>query len=141
MRKFYIIFGLLAILACGQGIAQDQKANNPFIPPQFPGGNDSLKSFLASRLKPLIDSLAFFGEKGKVIVIFKVDSTGAVSDFKVWETFDQDVGDKVVKVLKRMPNWTPGTNKGKPIACMTQLPLNFDHEKSNRRRNKRFKFR
>lgn len=141
MRKFYITFVLLAILACGQGRAQGQNQENSFIPPQFPGGNDSLKSFVATRLNHITDSLAFIGEKGKVIVIFKIDSTGGISNFKVMKTFNEEVSEKVVAVLKQMPRWIPGTNQGKPIACMTQLPINFDHEKSDRRRNKRFKFR
>lgn|GEM_PF-6191886 len=131
------IIGLLALLICGQVHAQDQKnTKNPAIPPQFLGGQSAYTSFLTTRLKPITDSLSNINENGKVLVFFKVDSTGALSDFRVRETFSPEVGDKVLEVFKEMPPWIPGMINGKAVNWVIATPVVFDSKSSGRKRTR-----
>jgi protein TonB len=62
---------------------------------------------------------------GPINVVFTVDSKGKVRDakvlkkeFPVWEA-------EAIRVVSNMPDWRPGSQNGKPIDVILQLPIDF----------------
>lgn len=99
----------------------------PEIMPKFPGGIDSLFSFLGANLiYPEWEKKNNI--KGKVYVNFVVEKDGSVSDIKVIRSVkgSKNFDSEVVRVMKLMPKWTPGKQKGREVAVYYNLPINFN---------------
>ena len=63
--------------------------------------------------------------EGKVYVGFVINTKGAVEDVKVLKGIDPLLDNEVVKMVKAMPVWTPGEDKGKVVAVRFNLPVKF----------------
>lgn len=90
--------------------------------PHFPGGQDSLTSFLKKNLhwpEPEIDV------QGKVIVSFVVTRSGSITNLKVIKPLYKSFDAEALRVVRLMPAWIPAKIKGKPINRDYYLPINF----------------
>ena len=89
---------------------------------QFPGGPDSLKSFIESNLcyPNLLDCV-----EGSVIVRFIVEKDGSISDVKVIRSIEPLVDDEAVRVVRSMPKWIPAEKDGKAVRYRFMLPVKF----------------
>jgi protein TonB len=66
------------------------------------------------------------GLEGKVIVKFYVDTDGRVKDPVVLKDgVGGGCADEALRVIKKMPPWTPGTQRGKPVKVYYTLPVSF----------------
>jgi len=93
-------------------------------PASFPGGSDAMQNFIYSNLRyPQTDSLA--GKQGSVWVQFTVSSTGKLSDFEIRRSLTPDCDAEALRIVKSMPNWTPGFQYGKPVDIIYLLPIRF----------------
>ena len=92
--------------------------------PRFPGGEAALMKYLNSHVNypPMA---AESGIGGRVIVQFVVDTTGKVGEVKVVRSVDQYLDREAVRVVKSLPKFTPGQQKGKPVDVWYVLPVNF----------------
>jgi len=93
--------------------------------PTYPGGPVEMMKFLSKNIK--YPSLARENNlEGKVIVKFYVDTDGTV---KSPEILKDGVGggcaDEAVRVVKTMPKWSPGTQRGKNVKVYYVLPVTF----------------
>ena len=91
--------------------------------PQFPGGPEALKKFLANNLETpgeLQD-----GEKKTVLIRFKVDKDGAVTTFEIVTSGGNEFDREVVRVCKKMPHWTPALQNGINVPVSYMLPVTF----------------
>ncbi len=88
---------------------------------QFPGGRDSLKSFMVKNLilPPSPDCF-----EGSVIVRFIVEKDGSISDVKVIRSIDPLVDDEAVRVVRSM-KWIPAEKDGKAVRFRFTLPVSF----------------
>ena len=93
--------------------------------PEYPGGQSALFNFLSSNVKyPKVAQQN--GIQGRVIVQFVVAKDGSISDVKVARTGgDPSLDKEAVRVIKAMPNWKPGTERGKPVRVKYTVPVNF----------------
>ena len=88
---------------------------------QFPGGPDSLKSFIRKNLcYPSEDCF-----EGSVIVRFIVEKDGSISDVKVIRSIEPLVDDEAVRVVRSMPKWIPAEKDGKAVRSRSMLPVKF----------------
>ena len=89
---------------------------------QFPGGPDSLKSFMEKNLilPPSQDCF-----EGSVIVRFIVEKDGSISDVKVIRSIEPLVDDEAVRVVRSMPKWIPAEKDGKAVRSRLMLPVKF----------------
>lgn len=62
---------------------------------------------------------------GAVLVGYTVSETGKVINVEVLEGLDPKVDAYVVSVIKKMPDWLPGYEDGKPISVDFSIPVNF----------------
>ena len=93
--------------------------------PQFPGGQNALFKFLSENVKyPLIARENKI--QGRVVCQFVVNKDGSISDVEVTQSGgDASLDKEAVRVLKAMPNWIPGKQKGKPVRVKYTVPVTF----------------
>ena len=92
--------------------------------PSFPGGMDALMAYLAKNVQYPDDALKRF-QSGRVFINFIVEKDGSISHVKVLKGVCKSIDAEAVRVVKNMPRWTPGYQKGEPIRVSFNLPLKF----------------
>lgn len=91
--------------------------------PEFPGGSDALRNFLARYLNTPEELQA--GEKKVVKVRFKVDTDGAVNTFEIVTSGGGMFDSEVLRVCKKMPRWIPAIQNGTHVPVSYVLPVTF----------------
>ncbi|WP_251620883.1 energy transducer TonB [Odoribacter lunatus] len=89
-----------------------------------PGFNGNMNKWLKDNLKyPVIAQEN--GVSGKVYVEFVVEKDGSITDVKVVRSVDPSLDKEAVRVVKSMPKWKPGKQRGKPVRVAYTIPINF----------------
>ena len=92
--------------------------------PSFPGGDGAMLSYLGKNIKyPTLAKES--GIQGTVYVTFVVEKDGAVSNVKVLRGIGGGCDEEAIRVVKSMPRWTPGKQRGKPVKVQYNLPCRF----------------
>ena len=130
----------------------DKIYDKPEVLPEFPGGEAELYGWIARNVKYPSEAIEY-GVQGRISVQFVVEKDGSMSDIKIAKVSDgraivitaykakddspeelkkeneekglKALQDESIRVVKAMPKWKPGTNKGKPVRCYFHLPINF----------------
>lgn len=92
--------------------------------PQFPGGQDSMYSFIVKNLVYPSEAVSK-NIQGRVILEFIVDENGNISDAKVLRGVHPLLDEAAILMLGKMPRWTPGEQRGKPVKVKFRLPVQF----------------
>lgn len=130
--KYLIIFFVL-LFSCIYTLGQDTitasvKDTVAFISeiqPEFPGGEAEMRKFISTNMKypPLaIEN----GIKGKVMVSFVVEKNGSLSNITIKKGLGYGCDEEVIRVIKAMPPWKPGEQKGKKVRVLMTLPISFN---------------
>ena len=128
------IFGLLIILA--SLFAFNNQAYSFFMPkdtmvydmpeqmPQFPGGADAMEHFISDNIKyPTVAKEK--GIQGKVYVQFIVEKDGTLTHVKIRRGAHESLNNEAIRVIKMMPNWKPGSMRGKVVRVRYTIPITF----------------
>ena len=92
--------------------------------PSYPGGDAKLMEFVAKNIKyPQIARET--GIQGRVFVGFVVEPDGSVSNVKVLRGIGGGCDEEAMRVVKSMPKWKPGKQRGKAVRVSYMLPVNF----------------
>lgn len=93
--------------------------------PEFPGGQQALFKYLSENVKyPVIAQEN--GIQGRVICQFVVNKDGAIVDVEVVRSGgDASLDKEAIRVIKSMPKWKPGQQRGKPVRVKYTVPVNF----------------
>ena len=92
--------------------------------PEFPGGMQKLAEYLAKNIKyPQMARES--GIQGKVFITFVVEPDGSVSNVQVLRSLGGGCDEEAVRVVKSMPKWKPGKQRGKAVRVSYNLPVNF----------------
>lgn len=107
-------------------ITEDAEA--PFViveqMPQYPGGEKEMLKFIYDNLKyPVLAQE--LGISGTVIVNFVIDREGKISNVKVTRNIGGGCDEEAVRVLEKMPRWSPGKQGGKTVRVSYTLPFKF----------------
>ncbi len=62
---------------------------------------------------------------GRVLVQFSVNEDGSLSDFKLLKGIGSGCDEEAMRVAKKMPNWFPGIENGKPVKMTYRIPVQF----------------
>lgn len=93
--------------------------------PEFPGGMDALYKYLSQNIK--YPQLAREnGITGKVYVTFVVEKDGSIANPKILRDIGGGCGAEAIRVVKAMPKWNPGKQRGKAVRVQFNLPVNFN---------------
>ena len=112
-------------------LASDAKLEDEdliFVPvdrmPEFPGGEDALYEFLAKNIK-YPQTAQDSNIQGTVYVQFTVDKDGSIINPKVVRDIGGGCGEEALRVVKMMPKWKPGDQRGVKIRTQFNLPITF----------------
>jgi len=92
--------------------------------PEFPGGNDKLFKFLSNNLRYPPQAVEMDIE-GMVVVQFVVDKKGNINDIKIIKPLGGGCDEESVRIVKAMPKWKPGKQRGKSVNVRFNLPIRF----------------
>ncbi|MES2734165.1 MAG: TonB family protein [Bacteroidota bacterium] len=92
--------------------------------PSFPKGPKALMKFLGKAIK-YPKTAEKMQAQGTVLVKFTIAPTGEVIDGEIIYSPRLDFAIEVVRLMKLMPNWTPGKQNGKPVPVKYALPIQF----------------
>jgi TonB family protein len=92
--------------------------------PEFPGGEQALRDFIAKEVK-YPDDAKKAGIQGKVFVTFVVDKTGKVLDAKIARSASPSLDKEALRVTQSLPAWKPGKQRGENVAVSYTIPIQF----------------
>ena len=94
------------------------------VQPEFPGGPDSLESFLKTNLV-YPETARLSHTQGRVYVGFMIDRNGKIAKPRILSSASDDLDKEALRVVSIMPDWKPGTAGGSPIDVQYILPIDF----------------
>jgi periplasmic protein TonB len=71
------------------------------------------------------DNLPEEGTQVKVVARFVVGIDGKVSDIEITKEADAPFNNEVRRVIRKMPDWIPGSQNHHHVAVYFSLPVNF----------------
>ncbi|MEZ4721999.1 MAG: energy transducer TonB [Flavobacteriales bacterium] len=100
--------------------------NIPFVLVEKKPEFDDLEGYLRRNLyypQRMLD----LGKEGIVGVQFTIGADGSVipESIEILRSPHKDFEKEVVRVIKKMPKWTPGEQRGKKVAVTHRLPIRF----------------
>ena len=96
--------------------------------PQFPGGQGVLMKYLAANIKYPASAVKA-KKQGRVIVTFIIQKDGSVAKARIARSVDPELDAEALRIVKAMPNWTLGTQDGKPVNVKYTIPVVFSLQK------------
>ncbi len=92
--------------------------------PEFPGGIAEFQKYLSKNIQyPSLAKEA--GISGTVYATFVVGKDGSINDVKILRGIGGGCDEEAVKKLKKMPKWSPGKQRGKPVKVQFNVPVRF----------------
>jgi protein TonB len=92
--------------------------------PGYPGGD-------AARIKYLQENIKYpemakeSGIQGIVYVTFVVEKDGRITSVKVLRGIGGGCDEEAVRVIKKMPKWKPGKQRGRSVRVQFNMPVRF----------------
>lgn len=96
--------------------------------PEFPGGMPAMIEYLQTNIKYPKDAIKQ-NVGGRVMVMFVVEADGSLSNVRVARKVFPSLDSEAVRVVKAMPKWKPGKEKGRPVRVNFTLPVVFTVKK------------
>ncbi len=96
------------------------------VSPEFPGGQSELMKFLQDNLR-YPENAREKGIQGTVFVSFVVEKDGSASEYKLLRGVENgtDLDEEALRVIKMMPDWSPGYQRGEAVRVQYNLPIRF----------------
>ncbi|HEY0031206.1 MAG TPA: energy transducer TonB [Bacteroidia bacterium] len=92
--------------------------------PEFKEGGQSLQQYIQLNLK--FPNTALEEDiKGTVYVTFVVKKDGSINDVKLLRGIHPDCDAEALRVIRNMPDWKPGKNKGELANVQVNIPIKF----------------
>lgn len=97
-------------------------------PPVYVGGEAELAKYLSQNIHYPKEAQKA-GVKGTVFVQFVVGADGVIHDVKtVGKQHGYGLEEESIRVVQTMPRWVPGTQEGKKVSVMFNLPIRYEVE-------------
>jgi len=92
--------------------------------PSFPGGDVARIKFLQKNIEyPQMARES--GIQGTVYVTFVVEPNGSVSGVRILRGIGGGCDEEAIRVIKAMPKWNAGKQRGKPVRVQFNMPIKF----------------
>ena len=103
---------------------RDEKGNVHEETKMCPPGQAGMFQYLSNSIQyPVVAEEN--GVQGRVIVTFVVERDGSITEVKVAKSVDPSLDREAVRVVKSMPKWTPGKQKGEAVRVKYTMPVTF----------------
>lgn len=131
MKRFLLL--LSAILLTNMAFCQEEKKGSVddevFVvveeQAEFPGGLDSMYAYIHKNLK-YPEKAKAEGIEGRVFVQFVIEKDGSISNILIKRAIGGGCEEAAVEMIKNMPKWKPGKQRGKPVRFQFVLPIKFE---------------
>lgn len=104
--------------------------NRTEVLPTYSGGQNALENYITNNIQypqEAIDN----NVEGVVKVQFGVDENGNVTNVStIGNKIGYGLEEEAIRVVSKMPKWTPGQVKGKNVKTWRALPINYRLEES-----------
>ena len=135
--KLFCLF--LVLLVCLPSFAQQKPVEKvdsdgvylmPDQLPEFPGGIQAMMKFLSTNIKYPVEAQKK-GISGRVIVQFVIMEDGTLDQAKVIRGVDPLLDEEALRVVKSMPKWKPGMDRGEAVKVRFTAPIMFNLSKKD----------
>ncbi|MBQ1858427.1 MAG: energy transducer TonB [Paludibacteraceae bacterium] len=140
MKKLFLLM-VAAVLSTGwaaaQNTAEQSEEEMVFLVvdemPAFPGGQEALFKYLTDNvIYPQIAKEN--GIEGRVICTFVIEPDGSISNVEVVRSGgDPSLDKEAVRVIKSMPKWKPGKQRGQAVRVKFTIPVKFSLAKETQK--------
>lgn len=101
---------------------------DPIVPvpdrePEFPGGLEAMAHFINDEIQ--LPNFIPDYDQGTVYVQFVVNKNGSIEQVEIRQGLSKELNRAAKNVVKKMPNWVPGEQAGKPVRVRFTLPINI----------------
>lgn len=133
MNRIFLFLFFLSI--CLSGYSQEYvKSTNDSIQeevytvveqsPSFPGGDEGRITFLQENIN-YPKKAKKKGIQGTVYVTFVIEKDGSITDVRLLRGIGGGCDEEVIRVVKKMPKWNPGKQRGKHVRVQFNMPVKF----------------
>ena len=92
--------------------------------PEFPGGEEALLKYLAKNIH-YPERAREQGIKGTCVISFVINKDGTVVEPKLDKSLEPSCDNEAMRVIRTMPKWKPGKQRGKPVRVKYTVPVRF----------------
>ncbi|MFO8055266.1 MAG: energy transducer TonB [Bacteroidales bacterium] len=92
--------------------------------PEFKGGPSALKKFLRENIE-YPEQARRLGIEGTVHLSFIVDKDGSIRNATINRGVGGGCSEEALRLLRNMPRWKPGKQRGKAVPVKFNLPIKF----------------
>jgi len=92
--------------------------------PEFSGGMQALMKYLSENLKYPYNAMQQ-GIQGSVMLQFIVEKDGSLTNIHVLRGIDSEIDAEALRVVREMPKWIPGKQRGQIVRVKFSLPVRF----------------
>ena len=110
--------------------AKDSIYHLPDQYPEYPGGMGKLMEQIENSIQ-YPEEARKKGIEGRVIVLFFVDEKGKVIEPQVLKSVEPSLDKEALRIIRLLPQWKPGTWKGKPVKVKYTVPVLFKLEETD----------
>lgn len=96
----------------------------PEVPAKFPGGIEALHAFIQQYLTYPFTALEAEIE-GEVYVSFLITEAGELQAPEILESLHAECDQEALRLLAKMPKWTPAQNVGSIVPVQVKMPVQF----------------
>ncbi len=105
-------------------VVEDMPIFKPEICNTFQQGQKELLKYVAESIR-FPATAAEYGIQGLVYVSFVVSPSGKVTNVKLIRGIQKDLDAEAIRVVKNLPDFAPGKQRGKPVRVEFTLPIRF----------------
>lgn len=105
-------------------VSQSQAESISTKGPEFPGGTEAMYKFIAENVDYPVAAIQN-NIQGTVEVSFVIEKDGSITDCQVTQSVHTLLDQASLKVVRKMPKWSPAWEDGKPIRFNYSVPVKF----------------
>lgn len=124
VNPFDFKVGTSTKLPPGDKFVDDNKYEFVEEQPEFIGGEEAMMAYFGKAIKYPEYSIQG-GDQGRVYVKFLVTKDGSISQAHVVKGVTPELDREALRVVKNMPAWKPGKQRGRPVNVWYHVPINF----------------
>lgn len=107
-----------------QKIIEEEIIAFPDKEAEFPGGKDAMFKFINETMVYPPEAIDM-GDQGRVYLSFVVEKDGRLTNVKIERGVIKSLDQEAKRIVRKMPNWTPGEVKGEAVRSRARLPIQF----------------
>lgn len=125
MKQLKSIFIFLFVLMfSGNLLAAENVLKNAEIMPQFPGGEEAKIKYISENMV-YPQAAKDKNIQGQVLLQFVVNKDGSIDNIKVLNSVHESLDNEAIRLVKNMPKWIAGKDKGRTVAVQYLFPIVF----------------